>query len=164
VKMELRSGLVEVPGGLPTFASAGLEARAVVIGRIAADSYAYLADLLALRPDAQVLVLSEADWASKSGVPLYGLPNAFAYRHRGPAWVIRFSALEEDFRKDERVVRHASSDLPIPQIVKVGRVGDGFYAISERLSGDVLEIAAEPASTTAAGRPAGGAAGDRRDA
>jgi ABC-2 type transport system ATP-binding protein len=84
--------------------------------------------------------------------------NAFAYRHRGPAWVIRFSALEEDFRKDERVVRHASSDLPIPQIVKVGRVGDGFYAISERLSGDVLEIAAEPASTTAAGRPAGGAA------
>jgi hypothetical protein len=78
VKMELRSGLVEVPGGLPTFASAGLEARAVVIGRIAADSYAYLADLLALRPDAQVLVLSEADWASKSGVPLYGLPNASA--------------------------------------------------------------------------------------
>lgn len=93
-----------------------------------------------------------------------GWSNAFAYRHRGPAWVIRFSALEEDFRKEEQVVRHASSDLPIPQIVKVGRVGDGFYAISERLSGDVLEIAAEPASTTAAGRPAGGAAGDRRDA
>jgi hypothetical protein len=76
VKIELRSGLVEVPGGLPTFASAGLEARAVAIGRLASDSYAYLADLLGLRPEAQVLVLSEADWASRSGVPLYGLPSA----------------------------------------------------------------------------------------
>ncbi len=76
MRNELRSGLVQVPGGLPTFASAGLEARALEIGRIAADSYAYLAELLGLRPDAQVLVLSEADWASKSDVPLYGLPNA----------------------------------------------------------------------------------------
>jgi hygromycin-B 4-O-kinase len=73
-----------------------------------------------------------------------GWSNAFAYRDGGRAWVIRFSALEEDFRKDERVVRHASSDLPIPQIVKVGPVGDGFYAISERLSGDVLETIEGP--------------------
>lgn len=68
-----------------------------------------------------------------------GWSNAFAYRHDGRAWVIRFSALEEDFRKDQRVVRHASSNLPIPQVLEVGSVGDGFYAISERLSGDVLE-------------------------
>jgi hypothetical protein len=76
VKIELRSGLVEVPGGLPTFASEGLEARAMAIGAIAADSYDYVADLLHLRPKAQLLVLSEADWASKSDVPIYGLPNA----------------------------------------------------------------------------------------
>lgn len=76
MKLELRSGLLEVPGALPTFASAGLEARAEAIGRMAADSYDYLADLLGLRPEAQVLVLSEADWASKSEVPLYGLPYA----------------------------------------------------------------------------------------
>jgi hygromycin-B 4-O-kinase len=68
-----------------------------------------------------------------------GWSNAFAYRHDGRAWVIRFSALEEDFRKDQRVVRHASSNLPIPQVLEVGPVGDGFFAISERLSGDVLE-------------------------
>ncbi len=76
MKTELRSGLVQVPGDLPTFASAGIEGRAEAIGRIAADSHAYLADLLGLRPEAQVLVLSEADWASKSEVPLYGLPYA----------------------------------------------------------------------------------------
>ena len=72
----LRSGFVQVLGGLPTIASMGLETRAEAIGRIAADSYDHLADLLGLRPDAQVLVLCEADWGSKSEVPLYGLPYA----------------------------------------------------------------------------------------
>jgi hypothetical protein len=42
VNTALRDGLVDVPGGLPTFASAGLEARAALIGRIAADSHAYV--------------------------------------------------------------------------------------------------------------------------
>lgn len=73
---ELRSGLVEVPGGLPTFASEGLETAAASIGRIASDSYEYLAELLDRRPAAQVLVLSEDDWSRKSEVSLYGLPNA----------------------------------------------------------------------------------------
>ena len=72
----LRDGLVEVPGGLPTFASAGLEARAASIGRIAADSHAYLANLLGFSPQTQVLVLSEADWPSRTETPLFGLPNA----------------------------------------------------------------------------------------
>jgi hypothetical protein len=73
---ELRQGLVEVHGGLPTFASVGLEARAESIGRIAADAHEYLAGLLGFRPDAQVLVLSEADWPSRTDTELYGLPNA----------------------------------------------------------------------------------------
>ncbi len=72
----LRDGLVEVPGGLPTFASAGLEERATEIGRRAAASHAYLAGLLGRRPEAQVLVLSEADWDDRSSIGLYGLPNA----------------------------------------------------------------------------------------
>jgi len=76
MKTELRDGLVEVPGGLPTFASDGLEGAASTIGGIAADSYEYLAGLLGIRPGAQVLVLSEADWAVKCDQPLYGLPNA----------------------------------------------------------------------------------------
>ncbi len=76
MRTELRDGLVEVPGGLPTFASEGLEGAAAAIGRIASDSYEYLAELLDRRPEAQVLVLSEDDWAKKSEVSLYGLPNA----------------------------------------------------------------------------------------
>jgi hypothetical protein len=76
VDTALRDGLVEVPGGLPTFASAGFEARAALIGRIAADSYAYIAGLLGFSPETQVLVLSEADWPSRTDTPTYGLPNA----------------------------------------------------------------------------------------
>jgi hypothetical protein len=77
VNTELREGLVEVRGGLPTFASAGVEARAEAIGRIAADSYEYLAGLLGFRPEAQVLVVNEADWPNATQTPIYGLPNAW---------------------------------------------------------------------------------------
>jgi hypothetical protein len=76
VKTALRDGLVELPGGLPTYASPGLEARAALIGRIAADSYAYIAGLLGFSPETQVLVLSEVDWPSRTETPVYGLPNA----------------------------------------------------------------------------------------
>jgi hypothetical protein len=72
----LRAGLVETTGAVPTFASAGLEHRAAAIANIAGSSWNYLAELLEHRPDAQVLVLSEADWAEKCEVPLFGLPNA----------------------------------------------------------------------------------------
>lgn len=77
MNIDLREGLVEVPGGLPTFASAGVEARAEAIGRIAADSYDYLAGLLGFRPAAQVLVVDENDWPRVTGTPTYGLPNAW---------------------------------------------------------------------------------------
>ena len=77
MNIALRNGLVEVPGELPTFASAGLETRAALIGRIAADSHAYVAGLLGFSPDTQLLVLSEADWPSRTDTPVYGLPNAF---------------------------------------------------------------------------------------
>jgi hypothetical protein len=77
MNIELRNGLVEVPGGLPTFASAGIEERAAAIGAMAADSYEYLAGLLGFRPRAQVLVVSEADWPNVTEQSTYGLPNAF---------------------------------------------------------------------------------------
>lgn len=76
MNIDLREGLVEVPGGLPTFASAGLEERATAIGAIASDSYEYLVGLLGFEPQAQVLVVSEDDWPKATEVPLYGLPNA----------------------------------------------------------------------------------------
>src|SRR5262245_37613332 len=72
---DLRDGLVAVPGGLPTFASEGLEERAASVGRIAADSHEYLAGLLGFRPEVQLLVVGEEDWPRVSDA-LYGLPNA----------------------------------------------------------------------------------------
>jgi hypothetical protein len=74
-----RAGLVEVPGAaVPTFASAGLEDRAAAVANIARSSLDYLASLLGHRPEVQVLVLSEADWAEKGRTPLFRLPNAEA--------------------------------------------------------------------------------------
>jgi hypothetical protein len=74
----MRAGLVEVPGTVPTFASAGLEGRAAAIAGIAGSSWDYLAGLLEHRPEGQVLVLSEADWPEKGRASLFGLPNAEA--------------------------------------------------------------------------------------
>ena len=72
----LREGLVEIEAAIPTFATSGLEERAAAIGRIAADSYEYICGLLGFRPEIQLLVLSEADWPSRTQTPIYGLPNA----------------------------------------------------------------------------------------
>jgi hypothetical protein len=77
MNIDLRDGLVEVAGELPTFASPGVAERAASIGRIAADSYEYLAGLLGFRPAAQVLVVDEADWPRVTQTPVYGLPNAW---------------------------------------------------------------------------------------
>lgn len=72
----IRSGLVEVMGALPTFASPGLELRAESIAAIAASSHEYLAGLLEHRPEIQVVVLSASDWPAKGRQSLHGLPNA----------------------------------------------------------------------------------------
>jgi hypothetical protein len=74
----MRNGLVEVAAVVPAFASAGLESRASAIAGIAGSSWEYLAGLLGHRPEIQVLVLSEGDWADKGRNPLFGLPNAEA--------------------------------------------------------------------------------------
>jgi hypothetical protein len=77
MERSLRSGLVEIPGTqLPTYASVGVEARARAVGRIAESACDYLATLLGVRPEVQVLVISEADWPSRGRAELFGLPNA----------------------------------------------------------------------------------------
>ena len=105
VNVDLRNGLVEVPGGLPTFASAGVEKRAVAIGRIAADSYEYLAQLLGFRPEAQVLVVTEADWSNVTQTPIYGLPNAWngtlvVAGTEAPLWASFAEMVAEDDRAE----------------------------------------------------------------
>ena len=65
--------------------------------------------------------------------------RAYGFHHDGRDYVVRFSALDEDFHKDRLAARFASPALPIPAIVELGETDAGFYAISERVSGGFLD-------------------------
>ncbi len=65
--------------------------------------------------------------------------HAYAFAREGHEYVVRFSALDEDFRKDRFATRFASPALPIPAILEIGETDEGFYAISERVSGGFLD-------------------------
>src|SRR6266702_6551184 len=69
--------------------------------------------------------------------------KAFTFRHGAAEYVVRFSATDEDFLKDQRAMRYASGDLPIPKIVDVGQAFGGYFAISERAAGDFLDALGE---------------------
>ena len=64
---------------------------------------------------------------------------AYGFEHRGAAYVARFGRLVEDFEKDRIAAQYHSSALPIPRILEVGTAFDGFFAISERAYGDLLD-------------------------
>jgi hypothetical protein len=73
----LREGLTEVQDApIPTWASAGLSERAGPIAARSARALAFLGELLGVVPDVQLLVLTEGDWAGRSGHPVYGMPNS----------------------------------------------------------------------------------------
>lgn len=65
--------------------------------------------------------------------------QAFGYRLGTADLVVRFSAMQDAFRKDQIASRYAAPALPIPAVEEVGETPAGFYAISERRFGDVLE-------------------------
>jgi hygromycin-B 4-O-kinase len=77
-----------------------------------------------------VVLLAGGEWS-----------RAYAFRAAGRQLVVRFSALELAFRKDERAARFATPSLPIPEILEIGPHDGGFYAISERRHGAFLEDA-----------------------
>jgi hygromycin-B 4-O-kinase len=74
-------------------------------------------------------------------IPLGQWSKAFSFhdRARERDFIVRFSQLDEDFRKDQRAMAYTSADLPVPRLVEIGEAFDGFYAISERAFGEVLE-------------------------
>ena len=53
--------------------------------------------------------------------------------------VIRFSAYDEDFRKDRFVARYSKPNLPIPKIEEIGNAFDMFYAVSPRVDGTMID-------------------------
>jgi len=53
--------------------------------------------------------------------------------------VIRFGAYRDDFEKDRVMGTHSSDTLPIPRVLEVGETESGFYAVSERVPGKLLD-------------------------
>jgi hygromycin-B 4-O-kinase len=67
--------------------------------------------------------------------------RAFSFAVDGHAaeYVVRFSTLDEDFRKDQLAARFAGPRLPIPRMLELGKAFDGFYSISERARGAFID-------------------------
>jgi hygromycin-B 4-O-kinase len=65
--------------------------------------------------------------------------KAFRYERDGAPYVVRFSALAEDFAKDRVAAGFATPALPIPRVVEVGEAYGGYFAISERAPGGYLD-------------------------
>jgi hygromycin-B 4-O-kinase len=65
--------------------------------------------------------------------------QAFGFQQGDGDFVVRFSALDEDFQKDRLAMRFRASDLPIPAITEIGEALGGYYAISQRAPGGYLD-------------------------
>jgi len=64
--------------------------------------------------------------------------RAYFFRHAGRDLVVRFSATDDDFLKDRRA-RALARALPIPEVIEIGEVDGGYFAISGRAHGTFLE-------------------------
>lgn len=65
--------------------------------------------------------------------------RCFAFRRGAQRLVARFGRHVDDFQKDQRAYAYHSADLPIPEVLAIGRAFDGYYAISTRVDGIALE-------------------------
>jgi hygromycin-B 4-O-kinase len=93
----------------------------------AADAEAFLAARFG-RDVSEVSPIGLGEWS-----------RAYAFRRAGAEYIVRFSALDEDFHKDRIAAGYSSHDLPIPAVVEIGETGSGFFAISERATGGFLD-------------------------
>ena len=71
--------------------------------------------------------------------------QAFSFAMKGRAYVIRIHTTIDDFKKEKYAYEHfASSDIPIPRFIGLGKVVDDyFYAITEQAKGvnlDALDL------------------------
>ena len=68
--------------------------------------------------------------------------QAFFFSANQHKKVIRFSAFDEDFKKDRFAARYSAPNLPIPEIEALGEAFAGFFAISARIEGQMIELLA----------------------
>ena len=77
-----------------------------------------------------------------SGITLLGAgewSRAYAFTLDGRAAVARFGAYGDDFAKDQVMARFSSPELPIPAVQELGRTAHGYFAVSERAFGMLLD-------------------------
>src|SRR6266487_1744107 len=86
-----------------------------------------------------LMTIGERDVRQVRSVPHGHWCRAFTYICADGQRVIRFSATNEDFLKDEWVGAHLSETLPVPKVFRIGPTLDGFYAISQRMFGRYLD-------------------------
>jgi hygromycin-B 4-O-kinase len=65
--------------------------------------------------------------------------QAYAFVLDGREAVIRFGGYAEDFRKDQVMAAHGCAALPVPAVIEIGAADDGYFAVSERATGDLLD-------------------------
>jgi len=80
------------------------------------------------RRAADIRLLGAGEWSRAYGFVLDGRDT-----------VIRFGDHVEDFRKDQVMAAHGSAALPIPPVTEIGAAGDGYFAVSQRAPGEVLD-------------------------
>lgn len=88
---------------------------------------AFLAEHFGDEP-AEVEFVGEGAWS-----------RCFGFRRADDDLVIRFGAHLDDFHNDRYAHRFAGPDLPIPEVLEIGRAFGGHYALSTRVRGVPLE-------------------------
>ncbi len=79
-------------------------------------------------PSLIAIVLGSGEWS-----------EAFGFRREGRDYVIRFGPYGEDFEHDMQAYAYAQENLPIPRVTEAGQAMGGFYAISERIHGQLID-------------------------
>jgi hygromycin-B 4-O-kinase len=65
--------------------------------------------------------------------------QAFYYQETGVDKVIRFNAIDDDFKRDKFASCFNSRNLPIPEIEEIGTAFDGYFAISKKVDGVMID-------------------------
>jgi hygromycin-B 4-O-kinase len=68
--------------------------------------------------------------------------STYAFRLGEGEYIVRFSPLDEDFRRDQFACRFSSPQIPVPKIVEIGEAFGGYYAISEQAPGVAIDLLA----------------------
>jgi hygromycin-B 4-O-kinase len=84
---------------------------------------AFLASHLGRDPGAVELV-GEGEWS-----------RCFAFTADGAERVVRFGQHRDDFEKDRLAAFHGSTAVPVPAVLDIGPIFDGWFAISTRARG-----------------------------